>query len=130
MAYPTPHTFYSTGRGPSGTDGWYTSWLKFILRQPRIPQTTSASYVTDENTISEGYAVYVCDLFAQFGARGVSVLFSSGNDGVADGNCVTNDGSIWFISKFPATCTCGVFSRIGGSTQVRVQDAHLIATLL
>jgi len=128
MAYPTPLIFYSAGKGPSGKKDPLISWLKYILKQPSIPQTISVSYYYDENTVSKADAVYMCRLFAQLGARGVSVLFPSGNDGVGDGNCVTPDG-VRFIPAFPATCTCGVFSRIGSSTQVRVQDAYYIATL-
>ncbi len=79
MAYPTPHIFYSTGQGPWGTDDWFISWLRYILRQPTrsIPQTISISYDRfEENFLSEGYVIYVCRLFAQLGARGVSILLS------------------------------------------------------
>ncbi|KAH9060876.1 peptidase S8/S53 domain-containing protein [Lactarius vividus] len=38
------------------------------------------------------------------GVRGVSVLISTGDDGVGKGDCVANDGSVRFISSFPATC--------------------------
>jgi len=128
MAYPTQHIFYSTGLGPNDDDDWYISWLKFILDEPSIPQTISTSYGVNEKSSSREYSVYVCDLFAQLGARGVSVLAASGDDGVGK-DCVAKDGSIRFKPKFPATCTCGIFSRIGSSTKMRVQDAHHIATL-
>jgi len=115
MAYPTPHIFYSTGQGPSGKDDFFISWLEYIIDQPSIPQTISISYGFDEDTISKQYAMYVCDLFAQLGARGVSVLVASGDSGVGEGNCKANDGSVRFRPKFPAICTCVVFSRIGSS---------------
>jgi len=113
MAYPTPLIFYSTGKGPFGTDDWYIAWLRYILRQPKIPQTISTSYGTDENLCSREYAVYVCRLFAQLAARGVSVLFGTGDNGVGDGNCATKDGSVRFIPQFPATCMCDVFFGLG-----------------
>ncbi len=112
MAYPAPHIFYSTGRGPLGTKDWYFSWLDFILDKPRIPQTISTSYGINENRCSRGYVVQVCNLFAQLGVRSVSVLFSSGDNGVGEGNCVT-DSMVLFVPLFPATCTCGVFLRLG-----------------
>ncbi|KAI9437215.1 peptidase S8/S53 domain-containing protein [Lactarius indigo] len=84
MAYPTPLIFYSTGRGLKGTDDWYVSWLRYVLRQKKISQTISTSYGTDENLCSREYAVYVCRLFAILGARGVSVLFGTGDHGVGD----------------------------------------------
>ncbi len=55
----------------------------------------------------------VCDLFAQLGARGVSVLVATGDNGVGQGNCKTNDGSVRFIPSYPATCMCGVFLPLG-----------------
>ena len=48
----------------------------------------------------------MCDKFAQLGQRGVSVLFSSGDDGVGRGDCKTPDGSVQFAPRFPTTCAC------------------------
>ena len=44
-------------------------------------------------------------MFAQLGARGVSVLFSSGDTGVGSA-CQTNDGknTTRFLPIFPAAC--------------------------
>lgn len=52
------------------------------------------------------YATEVCNLFAQLGARGSSIMFSSGDDGVGAGNCLTNDGKNTkrFQPNFPASC--------------------------
>ena len=52
------------------------------------------------------YATEVCNLFAQLGARGSSIMFSSGDDGVGEGNCLTNDGTNTkrFQPNFPASC--------------------------
>ncbi|KAF8267952.1 subtilisin-like protein [Lactarius quietus] len=117
MAAPTPIIFYSTGRGQSGTDDWYISWLRYILRQSNIPQTISTSYSIDENTCSKEYVVAVCRLFAQLGARGVSILFSTGDHGVGEGNCVTSDGSVQFSPAFPATCP--YVTAVGGTFKYR-----------
>ena len=56
------------------------------------------------------YAKSVCDMFAQLGAMGVSILFSSGDSGVGGGSCLANDGTnrVKFIPIFPASC--GFFS--------------------
>lgn len=47
----------------------------------------------------------MCNLFAQLGSRGVTVLFSSGDSGVGTG-CVSNDGKnqTQFLPQFPASC--------------------------
>ena len=52
------------------------------------------------------YATNVCSLFAQLGARGSSIMFSSGDDGVGGGTCATNDGTNTqrFQPNFPASC--------------------------
>jgi tripeptidyl-peptidase-1 len=104
MAYPTPHTYYSTGRGSKGTDDWFISWLRYILAQDSIPQTISTSYSYSEDDASREYADFVCELFGALGLRGVSLLVSSGNTGVGQGNCVQ------FKPRFPASCTCGVLA--------------------
>ncbi|KAI9457119.1 subtilisin-like protein [Lactarius psammicola] len=120
MAYPTRHTYYSIGRGPS--DDWFISWLDYMIDQPSVPQTISISYNRlEENSLSKQYAIYVCDLFAQLGARGVSILISSGNGGVGEGNCVTNDGSIRFMPNFPATCP--FVTVVGGTTKYEPEIA-------
>ncbi|KAF8262578.1 subtilisin-like protein [Lactarius quietus] len=104
MAYPTPLVYYSTGRGLSGTDDWYLSWLYSVIGLLSLPRTISMSYFGHEIEFARGRAEYVCYLYAQLGARGVSVLVASGNDGVGDENCVRDDGSVRFISSFPASC--------------------------
>ena len=112
MSYPTPNTFYSVGRGPSGEADWFLGWVLYMVDAPTVPQTVSLTYGFDEDVISEEYAVYACDLFAELGARGVSILVASGNHGVGV-NCVSKDGFVQFRPKFPATCTYGICSQIG-----------------
>ncbi|KAH8979849.1 subtilisin-like protein [Lactarius akahatsu] len=115
MAYPTPVIFYSTGRGPAGTTDWLASWLGYILMEGiNIPQTISISYVIDERLTSEEYATYMCIEFGMLGVLGVSVLIASGDDGVGKGDCVAKDGSVRFVSHFPATCP--YVTAVGGTT--------------
>jgi len=47
----------------------------------------------------------VCNMFARLGARGVSVLFSSGDTGPG-WSCRANDGTndVKFLPEFPASC--------------------------
>ncbi|KAG2041998.1 peptidase S8/S53 domain-containing protein [Suillus americanus] len=122
LTWPTPRTFYSTAGEPpfdpdmfSPTDSNepYTYWLDYVLSQPMLPQTISTSYGDDEQTVPFTYASRVCAGMAVLGARGVSVLFSSGDYGVGDGNpdpatqvCYSNDGLnvTKFLPTFPASC--------------------------
>ncbi|KAF8262580.1 peptidase S8/S53 domain-containing protein [Lactarius quietus] len=115
IAYPTPLIFYGTGRGQSGTNDWYLSWLYSVIGLLSLPRTISISYFGQEPAFSRGRAEYLCYLYAQLGARGVSVLVSSGNDGVGNvGDCVRDDGSVRFISSFPASCPW--VTAVGGTT--------------
>jgi tripeptidyl-peptidase-1 len=106
---------YSTGGSPpfnpdrntpTDTNEPYLTWLNYVLAQDDLPQVISSSYGDDEQTVPISYAKRACAGFAQLGARGISVLFSSGDSGVgANGTCFSNtDNSSMFIPAFPASC--------------------------
>lgn len=63
-----------------------------------------------------------CSLFAQLGARGVSVLVSSGDTGVGSA-CQTNDGTntTRFMPVFPASCP--FVTAVGGTQGVQPEMA-------
>ncbi|KAH8992326.1 subtilisin-like protein [Lactarius hatsudake] len=103
MAFPTPLTYYSTGGG-SGPDP-YLSWLNFMLSldDNELPRTISTSYGGFEETLPPDLAESICELYAHLGARGVSVLFSTGDLGVGT-DCTDSSGNIRFRVMFPASC--------------------------
>ncbi|KAH9164685.1 subtilisin-like protein [Lactarius sanguifluus] len=123
IAYPTPHIFYSIGGKPRWSlvdhqpvvGDFFLMWMAHLVPKEKIPQTMSASYVVDEKNIPAEYARSVCDMFMQLGARGVSILFSTGDDGVGVGNCQDASGRVKFIPKFPATCP--YVTTVGGTTK-------------
>ncbi|KAH9166873.1 subtilisin-like protein [Lactarius sanguifluus] len=116
IAWPTPHVFYSIGGlaeefipdsfTPVNNNEPYLGWLETMIRLEDIPQTISTSYGGDEQTFPPDYATSVCELFGQLGARGISILFASGDSGVGGGDCKKNDGTgvVQFQPIFPATC--------------------------
>ena len=121
MAFPTPITFYITGgsppfksddQTPTNNNEPYLDWLDFVLKQEKIPQTISTSFSDDEQTVPLDYAKSVCNMFAQLGTMGVSILFASGDSGVGGGSCLANDGTkkVKFTPMFPASCTFYIFS--------------------
>ncbi|KAI0272273.1 subtilisin-like protein [Gloeopeniophorella convolvens] len=137
ISFPTPNVYFSTGGSPpfkadgntpTNTNEPYLDWLDFILAQSSIPQTISTSYGDDEQTVPPDYAQSVCSLFAQLGAQGVSVLFSSGDSGVGDGSCTTNDGTNrkQFIPNFPASCP--FVTAVGGTTRVNPEVAASLSS--
>ncbi|KAH8994722.1 subtilisin-like protein [Lactarius hatsudake] len=125
MAYPTPHIFYSTGRGPSGTETYYMSWLDYILEQENVPQTISISYDNEELSLPREYAIYVCYQFAKLGVRGVSVMLASGDDGIGKGTCQKDDGTVRFRPSFPGSCP--YVTVVGGTTDYNPEVAAALS---
>ncbi|GJE84527.1 tripeptidyl peptidase A [Phanerochaete sordida] len=122
ISHPIPATFYTTAGSPpfipdvgtpTDSNEPYLDWVDFVLNHPNPPQTISTSYGDDEQTVPLSFAQRVCNDFAQLGARGVTLTFSSGDGGVGDGDpdpatqqCFTNDGhnKTEFLAAFPASC--------------------------
>ena len=128
MAFPTPQTYYSIGGNSYVVDendepakgDLYLEWYKYLAARPNIPQTISSSYGSEERDLPPEYAEAVCKLFAQLGARGVSFLVASGNDGVGAEDCKGNDGKVQFTPLFPASCTYDVSPILASSIQAQV----------
>ncbi|KAJ5639390.1 uncharacterized protein N7484_007252 [Penicillium longicatenatum] len=117
LAYRALVTFYTTGgRGPVIPDGEstgpstnepYLEQLHYLISLPDedLPAVITMSYGEPEQSVPKSYATASCNLFAQLGARGVTVIFSSGDAGPG-GSCESNDGSYRakFIPGWPASC--------------------------
>ncbi|KAF2169130.1 hypothetical protein M409DRAFT_20357 [Zasmidium cellare ATCC 36951] len=120
------HSFSTAGRGPlvpdlsqpnESTNEPYLDFLNYVLAQPdeELPHTLAISYGENEQSVPEQFRKTVCSLFGQLGARGVSILFASGDTGVGSG-CLTNDGRnhTKFLPIFPASCP--YVTAVGGTT--------------
>ena len=119
VGFPAPITEFSTGGNgllipdgdsPTQADNTNEPYLDFLLAlvklpNNKIPNSISISYGENEQEIPESYAKQVCNLFAQLGARGKSIIFSSGDSGTGD-YCLSNDGknTLKFQPQFPASC--------------------------
>ncbi|EPS35537.1 hypothetical protein H072_11076 [Dactylellina haptotyla CBS 200.50] len=125
---PHPNIYFSTaGRPPvqdldPNTNEPYLEWLEHVLAlsDAELPQTITTSYGDNEHTVPQSYAVKVCNMLAQLGLRGVSVLFSSGDSGPGD-NCVNKAGKKAFVPTFPATCP--FVTSVGGTVGVEPEKA-------
>lgn len=132
VSYPTPMIAYNVGGRPpfkasnftpSNSNEPYLVWLQYMLAQPTLPQVISISYADEEQSVPYSYAKRVCEGFAQLGARGVSVLVSSGDDGVGrDGHCFSNDGNKpQWLPTFPASCP--FVTAVGGTRFIEPEMA-------
>lgn len=117
MTYPTTAYSYSTGGSPpfvpdlntpTDTNEPYLVWVNYISGQKDIPQVISSSYGDDEQTVPKSYAERVCKSFAALGARGITLLVSSGDSGLGgedNSTCVDSaTNATAFIPEFPASC--------------------------
>ncbi|KAF9063311.1 subtilisin-like protein [Rhodocollybia butyracea] len=86
------------------------------------PFVVSTSYSQDESTATPFYARRQCNEYGKLGLLGTTILYSSGDDGVAGngGVCLNSTGlpdpnGTMFNPSFPATCP---FVTAAGATQV------------
>ncbi|THH18975.1 hypothetical protein EW146_g2121 [Bondarzewia mesenterica] len=101
VASGVPTVFISVG--DSTTDGvfGFLDTVNYMLGLSTVPNVMTTSYGSDESDVSLSLANNLCNAYAQLGARGTSVFFSSGDGGVSgsqSGSCST------FIPTFPSGC--------------------------
>ncbi|KAI5920444.1 tripeptidyl-peptidase 1 [Camillea tinctor] len=133
VSAPIPIKEYSTGgRGPlvpttdepgPSTNEPYLEFLTYLLAldDADLPQTLSTSYGEEEQSVPADYALKVCNMFMQLGARGVSVLFSSGDSGPGDSCIRESDGAAYFQPTFPAGCP--YVTAVGATNNVSPETA-------
>ncbi|KAI1465987.1 subtilisin-like protein [Daldinia caldariorum] len=136
LGFNTDIRYYSNGgRGPlvpdldqpdpnTGSNEPYLEYLTYLLDLPDedLPHTLTTSYGEDEQSVPKTYVEKVCTMFGQLGARGVSVLFSSGDTGPGSA-CQTNDGknTTRLLPIFPAACP--YVTSVGGTVGVAPEHA-------
>lgn len=95
VSHPLPITSYITGGSPpfvpnldepTAADNQnepYLNYYQYLLAQNSsdVPQVITNSYGDDEQTVPFKYATRVCNMIGQLGARGHSILESSGDTG-------------------------------------------------
>ncbi|KAM3505693.1 hypothetical protein MY10362_002783 [Beauveria mimosiformis] len=118
LGHPTPLMTYTVGgpppafvpdpSAPINDNEPFLRLITWLLAQRNLPAVLSISYADTEYTVPPSYARRVCQGFAQLGARGVSVLFGSGDWGVGKpAQC--HDGASGrrrprFAARFPDGC--------------------------
>ena len=132
ISYPAKNTYFTTAGLPpfipspdetTNDSEPYLEYLEYLLSQPTLPSVLSTSYGDTEQIVPLSYRLSVCNQFARLGARGVSVIFSSGDSGPGRPTCRTNDGtnSTGFQPIFPATCPW--VTSVGGTVGVAPERA-------
>ncbi|KZO97104.1 subtilisin-like protein [Calocera viscosa TUFC12733] len=131
LTWPTPITFFETGgtrphlydaANMTGSAN-FLSWVTYVSALPddQLPSTFSTSYGSEEVTVPIDYAQRVCAGLAALTARGVSLMYSSGDSGVGYANasyCVdpNNLSQKMFLPNFPASCP--YVTSVGGTQNI------------
>ncbi|KAF7370374.1 Tripeptidyl-peptidase sed3 [Mycena sanguinolenta] len=103
MASNVTVTFVSVG--PDNQDGafGFLDIVNFLSGEDNIPPVFTTSYGFNEIDGSKGLSTKLCNAYMGLGARGTSVLFSSGDGGVA-GNAGNGEQCDTFQPTFPSSC--------------------------
>lgn len=75
----------------------------------------STSYSQDESSLTAAYAQRQCAEYGKLGLLGTTILYSSGDNGVAGNGGFCTNGGVGFNPGFPVTCG---FVTAVGATQV------------
>ncbi|KAF8186085.1 family S53 protease-like protein [Mycena galopus ATCC 62051] len=107
LATGVPVTFLTVGNDTTEAS-FFTSLVDtttFLASAANPPNTMTTSYGDNESNLGSSLATKICNGYMALGARGISVLYASGDGGVRGGHDVpiqcTNDT---FIPVFPASC--------------------------
>ncbi len=108
-------TFWYSPGGYGPENEPFVAFLANVSALPdsTLPHTISISYGDNENTVPYPYAVKTRTGFMALGARGVSVLVSSGDGGVSGGQSGPCGPGDTFIPTFPAGLS--VITSVGGT---------------
>ncbi|KAF2465040.1 subtilisin-like protein [Lindgomyces ingoldianus] len=115
MTYPQNITLYEVGND-STDDAGNVNFMK--------TKVVSVSWGQNENELTPAYMETVCNEYMKLGLQGVSVIYSSGDDGVAGGSGECMDDR--FAPDFPATCP---YVTAVGATQLDESNNDLAGTL-
>ncbi|KAH9851330.1 family S53 protease [Lenzites betulinus] len=118
IASGVPTTFISVGeRNSDGVNG-FLDIINQLLSETAAPQVLSTSYGFDEPDLPTSIATNLCNAYMQLGARGTSILFSSGDGGVSGSQSQT---CTTFVPTFPSGCP--FVTSVGATTGIAPETA-------
>ncbi|KZP29310.1 family S53 protease [Athelia psychrophila] len=112
LASNVPVTFISAGQlNSTDLPSVFLDMAHYLTAMENPPQVLSSSYAFNESLFDAPAARKLCNAYMQLGARGVSVLFGSGDGGVSG---VYNQTCEAFHPTFPSSCP--FVTSVGGTT--------------
>ncbi|KDQ58299.1 hypothetical protein JAAARDRAFT_177501 [Jaapia argillacea MUCL 33604] len=101
LASGVPTTFIAVGLNSTDIIMEFLDIITYLVAMDQPPQVLTTSYGFNEFVLSPALATNLCNAYAQLGARGVSILFGSGDGGVAG---LSNSTCTNFVPTFPSSC--------------------------
>lgn len=123
VASGVPVIFVTVGDNTQDGIEGFLDQINALLSLDSPPQVLTTSFGFDEDQLPIDLATNLCNAYAQLGARGVSILFASGDGGVSGGqdqDCTT------FIPVFPGTCP--YITSVGGTQGVNPEVAASLSS--
>ncbi|KAI1796803.1 family S53 protease-like protein [Ganoderma leucocontextum] len=119
MATNVPVTYYFIGYDTHDNLNGYIDEVNHLLGLQKPPLVLTTSYALSESSVSFKLTDKLCHLYAQFGARGTTILFASGDggSGCASGKGKTNR----FEPTFPSNCP--YVTSVGGTQGAAPEQA-------
>lgn len=130
LAWPATGILYNLG-GVFGSDAGQTydpfvQFLQDLLHNETVPSVVSFSESMPEDMVDPDYARNLCNMMAQVGSRGITMLFSSGDNG-PQGDQPDGAHNAIFEPEFPASCP--FVTSVGGTTNLANETAATKQTI-
>ncbi|KAK4495342.1 hypothetical protein PRZ48_013673 [Zasmidium cellare] len=132
LAWPAQGILYNRGGvfGPNVGKEYdrFVMFLTELMNNETVPSVVSFSESQPEDLMDRDYALRLCNMMAAIGNRGVTLLFSSGNNGANGDNASNNPPhTSIFEPKFPASCLW--VTAVGGTTNLAAETAATKSTI-
>lgn len=130
IAWPASGILYINGgvfgSSPGQTYDRFVTFLQELITNKTVPSVVSFSESMPEDMMDSAYAKRLCNMMAQVGTRGVSLLFSSGDNG-PNGDTPSGTHKAIFEPEFPASCP--YVTAVGGTTDMADEKAATKSTI-
>ncbi|KZV87124.1 family S53 protease [Exidia glandulosa HHB12029] len=113
VATGVPTVFISVGEDQDDEVFGFLDIINFLIAEDGQPQILTTSYGSDEPDLSDAASQQLCAAYAAVGAKGTSILFASGDGGVAGSR---NNPCTTFVPTFPSGCP--FITTLGATTNI------------
>jgi tripeptidyl-peptidase I len=130
LAWPAQGILYNLGGvfgpNPGTVFDPLVQFLQDLIHNETVPSVVSFSESIPEDQVDADYAKQLCNMMAQVGARGVTLLFSSGDNG-PQGDQPSGTHNAVFEPEFPASCP--FVTAVGGTTNLADETGATQSTI-